>query len=417
MLLGYARGMVRSSILVSAAISCGACGDGAAAFDAPGEVDARPPDRFAASCEAADVQAAIDAASDGEVVGIPAGSCAWTTGVKIEGKGIHLTGVSLGDVTITNDAGNDTLLELITDDSHHVELSGLRLIEGATTADAHLAVFGSQRAVKVHDNYFETNGGLLRSIRWGSPRGVVWRNEFFSNRQDDQAIVFLGAADSWTTADTMGTRDVDGESNVYVEDNLFRELYVQALDPDSNSRVVIRHNRFESSGMASHGADTSEAGTRHWEIYDNTFTFVDLGGCTNTETAPLNWYFFIRGGTGVIADNVMPDIASCVWGDKPEINMTVMNLRRNAGPYPCWTTYPAPRQVGQGHDGTQMITDPVHIWGNSGGGDQEPGLSDYTNECGPGAPTTADFVQPGRDYIVGSPRPGYTKYPYPHPLR
>jgi hypothetical protein len=28
----------------------------------------------------------------------------------------------------------------------------------------------------------------------------------------------------------------------------------------------------------------------------------------------------------------------------------------------------------------------------------------------------ASFIQAGRDYVVGTPKPGYVKYPYPHPL-
>jgi hypothetical protein len=317
----------------------------------------------AASCSRADVQNAIDRAQDGDTVVIPAGACAWTSPISIQGKGIHLRGASKGDVTITHDAGSETLLEVQEDASHLVEISNLRFIEGNSDADAHLFIGGNGRPVLVHDSYFETDGSMLRSIRWSSNRGVIWGNEFYSNEQNDQAVVFVNTTldSSWSTPDTMGMRDTTGESNVYVEDNLFRQMYLQALDPDSNSRVVVRHNTFEHSGMASHGADTSEDGTRHWEIHDNTFTFTNFGDCDGSQTPPLNWYFYIRGGTGIIADNVWADINSCAWGNKSEVNMTIQNLRRNSGPYPCWTTYPAPRQVGQSHDGTGYVTDPVYL--------------------------------------------------------
>lgn len=33
------------------------------------------------------------------------------------------------------------------------------------------------------------------------------------------------------------------------------------------------------------------------------------------------------------------------------------NLRRDAGPYPCWDTYPAPHQLGQGDDGSADVLD------------------------------------------------------------
>jgi hypothetical protein len=373
----------------------------------------------AANCSSAVVQLAVNAATDGDTVIIPAGSCAWSSGITLTGKGIHLKGAGKGLVTLTHNAGASSLVSVTEDATHLIEISDLRFVEGTGTADNHLVVGGSGRPVLVHDNYFETNGKLLRSIRWSSNKGVLWNNEFYSNRQDDQAIVFVNGLDSsWATPDTLGARDVTGEANVYVEDNLFTELYLQALDFDSNSRVVVRYNTFEHSGLASHGADTSEAGTRHWEIYDNTFTFMDFGGCNNPQTPPLNWFLYLRGGSGIIADNVWADINSCTWGNKPEINMTVQNLRRTSGPYPCWTTYPAPRQIGQGHNGTSFVTDPVYIWGNTGGGNSNPGLSDYSpNECGAGAPSVTQFIQAGRDYVVGAPKPGYVKYTYPHPLR
>lgn len=372
----------------------------------------------AISCAQADVQAAINAARDGDTVIVPAGSCAWGSGISINGKGMHLKGISKGAVTITHNAGSASLVNVAAA-TQITEISNLRFVEGTGTADNHLYIGTGGRPVLVHDNYFETKGGLLRSIRWTAKNGVIWNNEFYSNKQDDQAIVFVNdnTDSSWSTPDTMGMRDTTGENNVYVENNLFRQIYLQALDVDSNSRVVIRYNTFDNSAIASHGADTSQDGTRHWEIYNNTFTFTNFGDCSGAQTLALNYFFYIRGGSGVIADNIMADLNSCAWGNKSELVMTVQNLRRRSGLYPCWTTYPAPRQVGQSHNGTSFTTDPVYIWGNTGGLRQDPGLSDYSpNECGASAPTVSQFIQSGRDYVVGTPKPGYTKYTYPHPL-
>ena len=61
----------------------------------------------------------------------------------------------------------------------------------------------------------------------------------------------------------------------------------------------------------------------------------------------------------------------------------------------------------------------MYFWNNTGsGGTSIPSTSDYSpNECGSSAPSTSSFVQSGRDYIVGTAKPGYSKYTYPHPLR
>src|SRR5690606_23480511 len=84
---------------------------------------------------------------------------------------------------------------------------------------------------------------------------------------------------------------------------------------------------------------------------------------------------------------------------------------------PCWKGgYPMPRQIGWGHNGSTYISDPVYIWGNTGGGNQTPALTEYSpDQCG-GGPSISQFVQARRDYVLGA-RPGYVKYPYPHPLR
>lgn len=52
----------------------------------------------AASCNAADVQSAINAATEGQTVDIPAGTCTWASGVSISGKGIVLQGAGAGRV-------------------------------------------------------------------------------------------------------------------------------------------------------------------------------------------------------------------------------------------------------------------------------------------------------------------------------
>ena len=155
----------------------------------------------------------------------------------------------------------------------------------------------------------------------------------------------------------MGTADVSGESNVYVEDSTFTLALHEAIDWDDNCRLVIRHNTFDNSSITSHGADTSSIGARHVEIYNNTFIFTNLGDCDGSKTANLAYWIFMRGATGVIADNIgLTNMSSCAWGTKPALNLTVMNLQRNAGPNPCWgqgtsdgAQYHVPRQVGMGY--------------------------------------------------------------------
>ncbi|HEU5397531.1 MAG TPA: hypothetical protein VFV81_10200 [Verrucomicrobiae bacterium] len=50
------------------------------------------------------------------------------------------------------------------------------------------------------------------------------------------------------------------------------------------------------------------------------------------------------------------------------------------------------------------VSEPLYVWGNTLNGNPTGAESDYPN------------IQQGRDYINGTPKPGYTPFTYPHPL-
>lgn len=372
---------------------------------------------FPASAAVADVQAKMDLATHGDVVTVPEGNVAWVTGLTAFAKGILLRAAGPGAVTIRHNAGSAVLVPVTEVTSNPFELKDFRFLQesGGGADGMHLVVTAAAggKPSLIHGNYFETNGNMLRSIEMRTNRGIIYSNSFYSNGVDDGAIAAKAAAltSSWITPHTMGSVD-DGTNNLYIEDNSFIRVFLQAIDFDDNSRVVFRYNNLDHSALTSHGADTSTYGARHWEIYNNTLIFLDLG----VDTVNMDYFFYVRGGSGVIADNVIPDINSTQWGNKAELKFTVQNLRRNAGPYACWAGgYPAPHQFGRG---ISDAMDPVYISGNSGGGNYgAPSLEDYSpDECA-GGPPVSDFIQVNRDYYLGTVRPGYAKYQYPHPLR
>lgn len=407
-------------------------------------VDTRPPVgsgsiRTAASCQRADVQSKIDESQDGDTVIIPNGSCAWSSTVTISGKGIHLKGATAGSAIITNNVGSgelDAALTINEDTTHRVEVSQLRF-EAGTGTGFHLKglwVSGGL-AMLIHHNEFNGN---VDGIHWESNRGVIWSNTFTLTPPASGSPIPTanairckptGLTSSWTTASTMGTADTTGESNLYFETNTVNHHWTETWDMDDNCRSVIRYNTFNNSAGAVHGQDGSAHGVRHTEIYNNTFNRnITDDGCQASEAPNMDYIWFIRGGTGVIADNVIPDISTCAYPGKDEIKMTVMNLRRNLGIYPCWNQgYPAPHQVGWGYTsgGTQagssgifQDSEPIYIWGNTGSGNYgSPAVLDFSpNECGGSAHSSSTYIQSGRDYILGTAKPGYTKYTYPHPL-
>jgi hypothetical protein len=324
--------------------------------------------------------------------------------------------------TLINNAANDwnrALIDISEDPAASVEISGIRFQSGTATYGEHLNLhrtFGG-KPVLIHDCWFTHSGRIGRGILVYNNRGLVYRCSFDGGLEEGvPGLVHTGitlkwngeeADRSWTTPDTMGIQDTNGLNNFYVEDSYFAGA--QGFDFDDNSRTVVRHCVFNNSNLATHGAETSPKGLRHFELYENTFLFDDLG----EDTLNLCRWFWIRGGTGIITDNTMPDLKSRMWGDGDEIQMIVISLRRKC--LYAGSPYPVPHQVGQGHDGRQPVLDPLYIWNNPG--NPRIGMNDHEpDEVGLGLHTT-NYIVAGRDYHVGRAKPGYAKYTYPHPLR
>lgn len=370
----------------------------------------------ASACTSSAVQSAIDSANNGDTVVVPNGSCSWSSGVRINGKAIHLRGQSPTGVTITHNAGSSHLITVTESSAAPIHISDLNFVGGSGSEHTILMTASNNgRPILIHNNTWQGN---ISAIRAHTNRGVIYSNSMNANGADRSFLQCkpenLGMS-SWESAHTMGTADTTGERNLYVEDNTITRVPLQAFDSDGNCRIVVRYNKFSDSAYTSHGPDTGTYGNRHTELYNNTFSFTN-SGCS-TPAAIMDYFIFVRGGVWVIADNVIPDLNSCYLGNKAEIKFQIQNLRRNSGPMPCWKGgYPMPRQIGWGHNGSTYISDPVYIWGNTGGGNQTPALTEYSpDQCG-GGPSISQFVQAGRDYVLGA-RPGYVKYPYPHPLR
>lgn len=393
--------------------------------------------RTAATCSRADVNTQIAASSALDIVVVPNGSCTWATGVTI--SGIYLKGASEGGVTITNGAGSATLITVTKTSASYTAIGNLVIVRGTSTS-RHIDVGGSGKPILLHHNAIQVDEQTLQPIRFSSNGGVIWSNTFtggvgspsggcggsYAPYHNEGAIQVNPDADGdtlWNAAATIGTNDTTGENNIYFEDNTFTGLLQQSVDGSNGAKVVFRYNQMNDSALVMHGADTDQfGGNRHWEVYNNTFNRVYAN-------APVNNWIYVRGATGVFTDNVFEEAGSeggsigdtgCYPG-KPEIDLTIQNLRRNAGDYPCWNAgdggYPAPHQIGQLTHARDATPDfPVAIWNNTGAGTMTIDVSNYEpDECG-GGDDAATYVTLGRDYITSA-ASGYTKYTYPHPLR
>jgi len=493
----------------------------------------------AASCNSGDVQTAINNATEGQTVLIPAGTCTWTSGVTLSGKGINIEGAGSGRIiaydngaesltvgtgtlsvaiagfspgfsgssfttgetlrvfqnnyqgnymqgtvtsysgttltmnitttggsgsatrwlvatmpstTIVNNSTGSYLIQITEDTAFNTSLSGIQFTNASGTAEAVYVGFATGgQAVLIHDDWFQGNS-TSNSIDTHDNKGVIWNCSFNGSTSSDNLLsvptvhehcdAVGGTTTSWSTPSTWGANDTTGLGSIYVETNDFHCLLM--TDADSNSRMVFRYNLMDHSMFTTHGPDTSTWGQRYFELYDNTGVFYPYTNGTTFNVA--GWVYLVRGGTFVIFDNTWPALSSEDWGNKSDVDMTVMNLQRNAGPDPCWGQnystagqfYHAPRQIGMGYvtgtgtanypaDSVSSATtdsigyvgdpEPAYIWGNS----RAPlnvAITDYGSSggCTGTVDTSTNYIVSGRDFYPNTAKPGYSPYTYPHPL-
>ena len=404
------------------------------------------------------------ARTGGEVAGgVPNGNLPWMVGTITSYNAgtrelvMNITGVNHSGThtvwnfstdattTIVDAAGDNTVLVAITEDTtHSVEVSGIRFkhaaiytsgwVLGKTTIDMGYASGG--QPILVHDCYFE-------HTEYGFPflahtnRGVIWDCSlvnviYVANNQGIKYTNNSTAAASWSSASTMGMADTTGKNNLYVEDSTL-VAWQTGTDIDNGGRVVLRNCLMDHSGALTHGADSSNFGQRHFEIYDNQFVRENY---SNATTLNVTKWFLIRGGTGLFARNTTSAFGG---GDYPISNvgdLAMWNIQLTTeGPNPHWgkdiggVQYHCPRQIGFGYvtgagvdglgrspnDAWAYVGDsePFYIWGNT---NNTPAIAPYGAQQ-PGEDNIADYVQAGRDFFAdGTVKPGWTSYTYPHPL-
>jgi len=401
---------------------------------------------------AEDTQRAIDAATNGAIIQLPAGKYHWGRPITNSNKtAIHLVARSIGGTIIERTYKGGDMLLLNASPNGNVEVSGIHFEDPYADSEVNWSfcldvVQLSGLPVLIHDCSFVglSKNGYNYLVRFVGNGGVVWNCSFASKGDMLGGITFVNTSTTsapWNQPDSMGAGpdstglnlgDPTGTLDTYVENCLFQDMDVAGTNFDDNSRAVVRYCTLNNASLTSHGQETSIWGTRHWEIYNDTFNYSTGGKSYGGEKYPLNMntWFLVRGGTGVITKNAMDDIPYNKFGSA----LTVFSITRKDS-IPCQTAYPAAHQTGQGwsavstssygnpvvsKDGTGAIPDPIFVWGNTGTETQDPGYVGIypfmPDECHNGQ-KIGTYLQEGRDYFVNEARPGWTPYTYPHPLR
>jgi len=367
----------------------------------------------AASCSLQAVQTAVNSASDGDVVKIPNGSCAWSGGIstnkqiRIEAQSYTPTkgGTMSRGVVITNNSTSAPLFSFTSGNNYHVGLAGIRFNEGSGNQN-HVRFSGSGTKVPlINDCAFEfkarqgSNPGIAM-IAMLSLGGVFW-NSYFQGVFDPNTApgggIFVESPRAWTTAGTMGMDDVGGRVNVYIEDSTLKDV-ASAPDIDQGGRFVMRHSVIDGTWGLTHGFTSGVTG-RHAEFYDNTFV------TTTTSRNMAGRYFWLRGGTALFTGNSVArakDTQSYAGGV-----VALLEIGDNTSP----SGNDSPMQPGWGHNGTSHVRDPIYVWGNTGEMGSRVGFNDQSGCWSCVTATGSELI------VNGGAKPGWSRFTYPHPAR
>ena len=118
----------------------------------------------AASCSSAAVQNAINAASDGDRVLVPAGSCTWTSPLRVSGKGVTLAGAGIGQTTIVNGTNGIALQFDLTPGDPTTYVEGFTFDANNSNAEAMISLNGGGR------NQFRIHHFSMINLR---ERGII----------------------------------------------------------------------------------------------------------------------------------------------------------------------------------------------------------------------------------------------------
>lgn len=397
------------------------------------------PQHTATGCTYPEVNAAVTAAVDGDVVIVPAcpAGVTWTSTLTYS-KAISLQGAGIGN-TVINSSG---LILVVTPGAGaaHSRISGFTF-NGPIRFDAPT---NSLYWIRVdHNRIVRTNQsiGTFDNHIWGTSRILIDHNQLVHNGSTDIRFWIFDGQNGYDVAVWREESAIGTTNAVFIEDNSFENVTVQSGNEMAfqiwwAGRVVFRYNTVRNFAIDAHDyRGSSQRGARSWEIYRNTWT--------NDSGFDPPWMHF-RGGTGVIHNNTFTDngpqdhaiqffaysttgyVSDCCCYSSPDYLYVIDNIGRGkltgtisqvvvSGAYrDCTAAY---------RPNWSHAAEPVYLWSNTRNGvdptiliSNVPDGDNCLAACGQ-TQRASDVIQLNRDYYVNVQRPGYTEYTYPHPIQ
>lgn len=344
-------------------------------------------DIYADSASQADVQDAIDSASDYDNVFVPIGNSTWTGTATIVNKSINLIGAGIDSTVITSTGGGQTF-QVTTYDGKKTRISGFT-IDGDNTSNG-IYLWGDSKNWRIDHNKFKNcpNTAIINIPQ--HTYGLIDNNIFIDNTQFDVRIV--GDDNARNRSIELGTANA-----IYVEDNEFyHSVYnAHAITGIYGARFVARYNTFDDTYTGGNGTDTPidahgycywGRGTVSYEIYNNYIS-------SDRSAYAID----VRGGTGVVYDNDL--VGTFLYA-----TIHLVNYRSHDATCPECEGLCADAE---GYPCIDQINE-LYIWDNTL--DESP-----TSPSVHSAGSNPDHIQEDRDFYEEELI--YTPYTYPHPLQ
>ena len=412
-----------------------------------GYVDSvQDPDIVATGDITAELEAAIDAASDGDTIVIGAGTCSMSN-IVISDKNITIKGGGAGVTNITAEGGFG---QWITNGSNSPtwRLSGISF--SGTGQIIPLTVWADQAAAwrgpfRIDHCEFNYPAGGASVYLFGPIYGLIDHCKFVSSYElailtglqlstESGSISALKGAFAASLAYEPG-----GAQNLYIEDCIFDgssgSLGIAATDTGyTGTRLVFRHNTCINTAMYSHWTSDGNVNSLWWEVYDNAFSW-DKG----EDMYPMRLQ---GGGTGLIYNNTFTGFPAnhIVVGEgrnptEGQSGSPLLfvdgshNWDGNAGdtsapgwPALCQTGRNAGKTIAQIQAGNKQASFPLYLW-NNGSFTVNSIEPDYIKAT-PHTVSGGGYGQGDVDYSVTTSMPSgagthtltYTPYTYPHPM-
>lgn len=257
----------------------------------------------AASLSTASIQGCINSAGV-DLVTVPAGVVSISPTLTISGKTVTLQGAGKAS-TFFQCAGNGACLNIGASASNFVRITGINFSPTAYNSDGMVTIDGTRFDVAFRfDHNTLTHSAAGRGMSITNVFGLIDHNDILvTGSAGLQSISVYGSSASndqgftpWTRPLALGT-----DQAVYIEDNYFENAIAASggedtMDFYNGARWVIRNNQFVNTHFGNHGLDSgSTRSPLSFEVYNNTFT---------NNTGSVFAGFHVRGGSGVIHDNV-----------------------------------------------------------------------------------------------------------------